>query len=246
MTGGGYSLSQYIPVLAAFVKCLAAILAGILLGNGAVYFFNKMPAGWFTEYGERPSDELLDPYTQRIKSYPWKFVLTMFFVAAGICFVMRDYRSAVPMVIVLWLLVEMAIGDAKYRIIPDELVVLTAITAIGFVNYNGGWKDCLIGAGAGFALMGLIALTGRLLYGKSGAGGGDLKLFTALGLVLGLYGIITVFVLMACISAAHYIILIIRKKLEKDGTMPLVPYITAAVTIYFIFLWGKVELLLTL
>ena len=136
-------MSQYIPVLAAFVKCLAAILAGILLGNGAVYFFNKMPAGWFTEYGERPSDELLDPYTQRIKSYPWKFVLTMFFVAAGICFVMRDYRSAVPMVIVLWLLVEMAIGDAKYRIIPDELVVLTAITAIGFVI------GCLISFGYG-------------------------------------------------------------------------------------------------
>ena len=233
-------------MLAVAVKCLAAILAGVLLGNGAVYFFNKMPAGWFTEYGERPSEELLDPYTQRIKSYPWKYVLTMFFVAVGIYFAVRDYRSAVPMVIVLWLLVEMAIGDAKYRIIPDELVVLTAIAAIGFVNYNGGWKDCLIGAGAGFALMGLIALIGRLMYRRSGAGGGDLKLFAALGLVLGLYGIITVFILMAFISAAHYVFLIVRKKLKKDGTMPLVPYITAAVTIYYVFLWGKVELFLTL
>ena len=49
--------------LITLIKCLAAVLAGIFAGNGAVYFFNKMPAAWLTDYGEKPSEELLDPYT---------------------------------------------------------------------------------------------------------------------------------------------------------------------------------------
>ena len=46
--------------LITLIKCLAAVLAGIFAGNGAVYFFNKMPAAWLTDYGEKPSEELLD------------------------------------------------------------------------------------------------------------------------------------------------------------------------------------------
>ena len=46
--------------LILIIKCLAAILAGIFEGNGAVYIFNHIPAEWLCEYGEKPGDELLD------------------------------------------------------------------------------------------------------------------------------------------------------------------------------------------
>ena len=49
---------------AIIIKCLVAVLAAIFLGNGAVYLFNKMPAKWFCDYGETPSEEMLDPFTQ--------------------------------------------------------------------------------------------------------------------------------------------------------------------------------------
>ena len=52
------------------IKSLIAILLAIFLGNGAVYFFNKMPAKWFCEYGEEPKGILTDPFTQRIKNHP--------------------------------------------------------------------------------------------------------------------------------------------------------------------------------
>ncbi len=38
----------------------AAIIVGILLGNAAVFVFNKIPPAWLTEYGESPEKELLE------------------------------------------------------------------------------------------------------------------------------------------------------------------------------------------
>ena len=43
------------------IICGAAIAAGILLGNGAVYFFNKMPGKWLCDYGHEPYEELMHP-----------------------------------------------------------------------------------------------------------------------------------------------------------------------------------------
>ncbi len=72
-----------------------------------------MPAAWLCDYGEKPSEELLDPYTQRVKSYPWKFIFTMLFVVLGIKMVMDDWQFAIAGICALWLLLEMAIADQK-------------------------------------------------------------------------------------------------------------------------------------
>ena len=239
-------MSQYVPYLIVIVKCLAAILAGIFFGNGAVYFFNKMPAKWFCDYGEEPSEELKDPYTQRIKSYPWKWVFTMLFIAMGIWMGIRDWRFAIPAICVIWILTEISISDIKYRIVPDQLVILLAVSAVGFIAFQDSWKDCLIGAVIGFGIMGFIALIGKIIYRKEAIGGGDIKLFASLGLVTGTYGILTIFVMATLISAVHFIWLLARKKIKKTDTMPMVPYITIAAAIYLLFLWGHLELLLNL
>ncbi|MBR3756420.1 MAG: hypothetical protein IKK48_04845, partial [Firmicutes bacterium] len=78
-------------VLITLIKLLAAILAAIIAGNGAVYLFNHMPAQWFCDYGEKPTEAISDPYTQRIKSYPWKYIFTMLFVILNIKMVMDDW-----------------------------------------------------------------------------------------------------------------------------------------------------------
>ena len=40
------------------IICLAAIGAGVILGNGAVYFFNRIPGKWLCDYGQEPDEEL--------------------------------------------------------------------------------------------------------------------------------------------------------------------------------------------
>ncbi|MGC2871753.1 A24 family peptidase [Ihubacter sp. mB4P-1] len=231
-------------ILVVMIKCLAAILAGILAGNGAVYFFNKMPAAWLCDYGEAPSEELKDQYTQRVKSYPWKFIFTMMFVIVNIKLVVDDWQFAVAAFCSLWLLLEIAIADKKYRIIPDQLVILLAVTAFGFISYHNGWQDCFFGGLAGFGIMGFTALLGKMAYRRNTLGGGDIKLFAALGLIMGLRGIFVVFVLTTLLSAGHLISLLVRKKIRRTDTIPMAPYIAVAAAVYLIVLWDYTPMLL--
>src|SRR3712207_8840817 len=43
----------------------------------------------------------------------------------------------------IWLLMEMAICDIKYRIVPDQLNILLAVSALGFIPFMDSWKDSL-------------------------------------------------------------------------------------------------------
>lgn len=38
--------------------------------------------------------------------------------------------------ITCWILTEMAIADARYMIVPDQLVILLMVAAVGFVPYH--------------------------------------------------------------------------------------------------------------
>ena len=225
-------------------KYALAVFAGVLLGNGAVWFFNRIPAEWLTEYGEKPSEELSDPYTQRLKSYPWKYVFTMVFVAAGIYMTWEDWRYAVPALAAMWLLLEMSVSDIKYMIVPDQFIMLLAVTGLGFLPFAGGWKMMLLGAALGFGVTGFAALLGKVIYKETAVGAGDIKLFASLGFVTGLDGMIIIFILTALISAGHLIWRMIRHKVKKGDSVPMVPYIAIAAGIYMIFLSGRSDLAL--
>ena len=219
------------------IICGAAIAAGILLGNGAVYFFNKMPGKWLCDYGQEPDEELMHPTHQRVKSTPWKYVFSGLFIAAGIKMGLENPLYALPALAALWLLLEMSIADIKYMIVPDQLIMLLVITGLGFIPHHAfGVMDCLVGAAIGFGIMVLIAVIGRLVYKKAAVGGADIKLFGALGLCLGTDGIIAVFILSTFLSAGHFLWLLIRRKIRLSGERPMVPYIAAAATIYLVIL----------
>ena len=237
---------EAIPYFTIIMKSLFAILIGILLGNAAVFVFNKLPAKWLTDYGKEPSEELLDPYTQRIKSYPWKFAFSMLFVAAGVYLIAKDVRFGIAVLAVLWIVLEVAIADWKYRIIPDQLVVLLLISYIGIMNRHSLWPSAILGLLLGFAIMSLVSLVGYLIFRRPAVGGGDIKMMAALGFVVGIYGIVTIYILATAFTAIHYAILIMQRKHKKGKPMPFAPYVFIATTIYLIFLWGKPEMLINL
>lgn len=230
--------------LTILIKCFAAMLAGIIAGNGAVYFFNKMPASWLCDYGQTPTPEMSDPYVQRVKSYPWKYIFTMLFIVIGIKLVIDDVRFAVCAIVCIWLLLEMAIADIKYRIVPDQLVILLAACGIGFVPFHSGVKDCVLGAAVGFAVMAFLALIGKAAYKRETLGGGDIKLFAGLGIILGVWGILVVYAMTALLSAAHFVFMLASKKIKRTDSMPMVPYIALSAGFYMIFMFGTPELLL--
>lgn len=224
-------------LIVTLIICGAAIGAGVILGNGAVYFFNRMPGKWLCEYDEEPSQELLHPTCQRVKSTPWKYVFTGFFVVIGITLGLQNPLYAFPALIAIWLLLEMSIADIKYMIVPDQLIMLLVLTGLGFIRHHAfGVMDCLLGAAVGFGVLLIIALISKIFYKEPAVGGADIKLFAALGLALGTDGIIAVFVISTFLSAGHFIWMMVKKGAKLTDERPMVPYIAAAATIYLVIL----------
>ncbi len=85
-----------------------------------------------------------------------------------------------------WLLLLLAVMDARDFWLPDPLVAALALVALA-----GAWVappdpiERLIGAAGGFVLLWLVAAGYRRWRGREGLGGGDPKLFGSIGLALG-------------------------------------------------------------
>ena len=85
-----------------------------------------------------------------------------------------------------WLLLTLAAIDAAEFWLPDPLV--SALAAAGLASAAicaPSLADRLIGGAGGFASLWVIAASYRHLRGREGLGGGDPKLFGAIGLWLG-------------------------------------------------------------
>lgn len=221
------------------ITCIIAIIVGVILGNSAVYVFNKIPGKWLVDYGKEPDEELLHPTRQRVRSTPWKYWFSCFFVMMAIKLGLENPVYAVIALITCWLLLEMAIADLKYMIVPDQFIVLLMVAGIGFVpHHTNGPMAGIWGACMGFGIMLLIGILGKIIYRAQTLGGGDIKLFTALGLCLGAEGILTVFVLSTFITAIHLAYLLATKQVKPKEKRPLVPYIAVSSTIYMVILHG--------
>ncbi len=85
-----------------------------------------------------------------------------------------------------WLLLALAALDLAAFWLPDVLTATLAVT--GFVDgifFEPGWIDRILGGLIGFGLLYLVAFTYRHVRKREGLGGGDPKLFGAIGLWLG-------------------------------------------------------------
>lgn len=86
-----------------------------------------------------------------------------------------------------WLLLPLAWLDYRHFWLPHTLTASLAIggALAGIAGLAPDWTSRLIGAGAGFVVLWLIAFAYRRLRGHDGLGGGDPLLLGAIGLWLG-------------------------------------------------------------
>ncbi len=241
-------MSDYIILI---IKIILAILLAILFGNGSVVMFNRIPVHMFETIGEDDNktlpDELRemgDGTRQRITSTPWKYVFTAYFGIVGIFLALHfslQYEIAVLFVLVIAL--EIAISDWKYKVVPDMLNVLLAISAVGFVSFQEEWWSPFIGVAAGIFIVMFVYFTGKIIYKRSVIGGADLKFFAAIGLIAGGTGTLILFVITQLFLSLHAIYLLVSKRIQKGSTLPMLPYAFVALTVYFLFLWDIIPLI---
>ena len=247
---------------ALIARIVTAAVLAILFGNGSVVAFNRIKPQWFEDWDEDSikRDSPVEPRRvlpiklveadadgrQRLPSTPWKYVFTTYFGLTGLYLAIRGSGLffEISVLCVLFIVLEMAVSDMLYRVVPDEFSIMLAIAATAFVEYHEKWWEPAAGAALGFGISAAVFLLGMLLFKTGSIGGADIKFFTCMGLITGRTGIVMIYILTTLFFAAHSAILIASHRSTISDRNPMLPAACAAVTIYFLFLWNAGDLLL--
>ena len=134
-----------------------------------------------------------------------------------------------------WQLLALALLDARHFWLPDRLTLLLAASglALGGLLWGEPLLDRLIGGVAGFAALALIGAGYRRLRRRDGLGGGDPKLFGALGCWLGWAALAPV-VLIAALAGLG---IAIAGRKPRFAALPLGTFLAAGAAI-----WSGIQL----
>lgn len=130
------------------------------------------------------------------------------------------------------LLVIITVSDIAYMLIPDKILLffLVPLIVARILSPLAPWWDSIVGAVIGFGVLFLIAV-----LSKGGMGGGDIKLFFVIGVVLGtMHTLLTLFLASLIGAIVGLITLRIANKGRKTP-IPFGPSIAVATIITYFF-----------
>lgn len=153
-------------------------------------------------------------------------------------------------VLVYWLAVfGLTLGtfvDFEHMIIPDRVTIGGMISGILLsilvpalhlqTTFYGSLGSSLIGAIAGFGVLWLVAVLGKLIFKKDAMGFGDVKLMGAIGAYLGWIAVIFTVMISSLFGAIVGVSLVAIGKKDMQSRIPYGPYIALAALIWI--LWG--------
>ena len=246
------------------IRIVTAMILAIILGNGSVVAFNRIDPGWFEDYDENdPAREITgvprkicpqalieadNAGRQRLPSSPWKYAFTGYFAITGLYLAVRGGGLAfeIAVICVLFVVLMMAVSDALYMVVPDQFSLSLAAMSAAFLQYHDKWWEPLAGAGLGLAISLAVLGLGLLLFRSGSLGGADIKFFTCMGLIAGRSGIVIIYILTTILFASWSVLRIASGRGTIKDSSPMMPAASAAVTIYFLFLWNTSELVISL
>ena len=141
-------------------------------------------------------------------------------------------------------LLPISVIDVRHYIIPNVLIATGLILGLGIVcaiAYQRAdvWYllTRLIGAVAGWTVLGLIAVIGRAILRKTAMGGGDIKLMALNGLFLGAWPELAMVIAFSAFSGAIVgSALIISGVKSRQSPIPYGPFLAGAAVL--VLLWG--------
>ena len=140
-----------------------------------------------------------------------------------------------------WLLVTLALIDARHFWLPDSLVLVLALTGASFALAGIGTApvSALAGGALGFCTLWLIATGFRMRTGREGLGGGDPKLLGAIGLWCGAELLPAIMLLAAALGLAWAALAHWRgQTIDRQSRLPLGTLLAAAA--WPLWLWHMV------
>lgn len=129
------------------------------------------------------------------------------------------------------LLIIINVSDIAYMLIPDKILLffLPLLIAGRICSPLSPWWDSIVGAAVGFSMLYLVAVVS-----KGGMGGGDIKLFFLIGIVLGTVNSLLTLFLASFIGLIVGLIILKARGQGRKTPVPFGPSISvAAVIVYF-------------
>ncbi|MBU9721912.1 MULTISPECIES: prepilin peptidase [Bacillaceae] len=129
------------------------------------------------------------------------------------------------------LLVIISVSDLHMMLIPDKILLffLGLFIVMRIFIPLTPWWDSILGAAVGFGLLLLLAIAS-----KGGMGGGDIKLFGVIGIILGLKGVLMTIFIGSLIGAIVGGVGLLTKKVTRKTPIPFGPFIAiGAITSFF-------------
>ncbi|PLS16862.1 prepilin peptidase [Bacillus sp. M6-12] len=137
---------------------------------------------------------------------------------------------------IAWALISLfmiiTVSDIAYMLIPDKILLFfTAVfLCLRIWQPLTPWFDSILGAAAGFLLLLLIAVVS-----KGGMGGGDIKLFAVLGLLLGMKSVLLSFMFSTFFGAVFGIVGLLIGAVERKKPIPFGPFIAMGTLAAYFF-----------
>lgn len=121
------------------------------------------------------------------------------------------------------LLVIITVSDVAYMLIPNKIVYPAFFIFIGlrWMSPLEPWWYAFIGSAIGFGLLFFIAIVS-----KGGIGGGDIKLYAVLGLVLGIWNTLLSLFLASFIAIIYGVVILMKRKRKRRVPIPFGPAIS--------------------
>ena len=138
------------------------------------------------------------------------------------------FKPVLPLTLMFVLtscLILISLIDYKTQIIPDGLVGVIAVSGVlyNLLYVPQGIMDMLFGGTLGFAVMLLIFIISR-----GGMGGGDVKLSAAVGLWLGVEGMLLFLLLAFIMGGVISLLLLVSGVKHKGDAVPFGPFLCLA------------------
>lgn len=131
--------------------------------------------------------------------------------------------------ILLSTLALIALVDFQKKLIPNKLIVLLfaagfAVMTLQLLMAPNDYKRLLLQPIMGLLLGGGIMLVANLLTKKKGVGGGDVKLFAAIGFVMGFVNLLGVMFYCFFFSAVVSLGLLLFRKVKIHDSIAMAPF----------------------
>jgi len=127
--------------------------------------------------------------------------------------------------------------DLDFRIIPDGITLpgIALGLVLGPLAMGTGMVDSMLGVVAGGGLLYLVGVFGKLVLGKEGMGGGDVKLMAMVGGFIGWRLVLLSIFLGSVMGSLVGVPLIALRVMRRDTMIPFGPFLVvgAAVSIFF-------------